>query len=115
MVLKRKSLAELHQEDQLAIPETPARPLITAPPPTQNQNEEKINNISEKLNPISEKRNNKSDYAKMSITVEPELFEAIQSLSLVRRKEKKPFTFSVIVRDALKAYLKKAGMLNAPQ
>lgn len=51
----------------------------------------------------------------MSITVEPELFEAIQSLSLVRRKEKKPFTFSVIVRDALKAYLKKAGMLNAPQ
>jgi len=42
----------------------------------------------------------------MSITVEPELFDAVQALSLQRRKQKEEFTFSAIIRDSLKLYLK---------
>lgn len=92
MALKRKSLAELEHEDQLL--ETAGRPLMTAPlaPPTE-------------LNIISEKRNLKADFIKMSITVEPEVFDAVQNLSMERRKLKQEFTFSAIVRDALKQYL----------
>lgn len=44
----------------------------------------------------------------MSITVEPELFEAVQAVSRARRKQKQEFTFSSIIRDALKQYLPKA-------
>lgn len=44
----------------------------------------------------------------MSITVEPELFEAVQSISKTRRQQKQEFTFSAIIRDALKQYLPKA-------
>jgi hypothetical protein len=93
MALKRKSLAELHHEDQAYL-ENPGRPFM--PPPTPQH---------EILNTISEKRNTKSDFIKMSITVEPELFEEIQKLSGARRKQKQEFTFSAIIRDALKQYL----------
>lgn len=68
-------------------------PLAPTPPP-------------EIINTISDKRNLKSDFVKMSITVEPELFEEVQTLSRTRRKQKQEFTFSAIVRDALKQYLK---------
>lgn len=95
MALKRKSLAELHQEDQTAR-QTPGRPFMPPPAPTQP---------SEPAFNIYEKRNLKSDFVKMSITVEPELFEAIQNLSKLRRKQKQEFTFSGIIRDALKQYL----------
>jgi hypothetical protein len=95
MALKRKSLAELHHEDQAAL-QTPGRPFMPPPAPTPQQ---------EIVNTISEKRNIKSDFVKMSITVEPELFETIQALSATRRKQKLEFTFSAIIRDALKQYL----------
>jgi len=93
MALKRKSLAELHHEDQTAL-QNPGRPFMPPPPPTQVA---ASNNY--------EKRNPKSDFVKMSITVEPELFEAIQTISKARRKQKQEFTFSAIIRDALKQYL----------
>jgi hypothetical protein len=93
MALKRKSLAELHHEDEAAL-QTPGRPFMPPPAPT-----------AQPQNIISEKRNLKSDFIKMSITVEPELFEAVQNLSRNRRKEKQEFTFSAIIRDALKLYL----------
>lgn len=96
MALKRKSLAELHHEDQAAL-QTPGRPFMPPPMPTV---------VPEATNTISEKRTLKSDFVKMSITVEPELFEEIQSLSRARRKQKQEFTFSAIIRDALKQYLK---------
>lgn len=94
MALKRKSLAELHHEDQTNI-QTPGRPFM---PPPQPSNPEIINIIGEK-------RNAKSDFVKMSITVEPELFEEIQNISKIRRKQKQEFTFSAIIRDAMKQYL----------
>jgi hypothetical protein len=97
MALKRKSLAELHQEDQRSV-QTVGRPLLSPPPPSPEQKSELLNNISEK-------RNLKSDFVKMSITVDPELFEELQNLSRSRRKQKQEFTFSGIVRDALKQYL----------
>lgn len=95
MALKRKPLAELHREDQATL-QTPARPFMPPLAATQQQ---------ETTNTTSEKRNTKSDFVKMSITVEPELFEEIQSLSRTRRKQKQEFTFSAIIRDALKQYL----------
>lgn len=96
MALKRKSLAELHQEEQRS--EGIGRPVLAPPQPTPP--------TQEILNNIHEKRNGKSDFVKMSITVEPELFDAVQTLSLQRRKQKEEFTFSAIIRDALKLYLK---------
>ena len=90
MALKRKSLAELHREEQHI--ETAGRPTLAPPPPAPQII-------------IQEKRNPKSDFIKMSITVEPELFEAVQELSQRRRKQKTEFTFSAIIRDALKQYL----------
>lgn len=97
MALKRKSLVELHNEDQAAL-QTPGRPFMPPPPPAPQP----------PANTIAEKRNPKSDFVKMSITVEPELFEAIQSISRERRAQKQEFTFSAIIRDALKQYLPKA-------
>lgn len=97
MALKRKSLAELHHEDQAAL-QTPGRPFMPPPAPT----------VQQAAPIISEKRNPKSDFVKMSITVEPELFEAVQAVSRTRRKQKQEFTFSAIIRDALKHYLPKA-------
>lgn len=96
MALKRKSLAEIHHEDQTKI-QSEGRPFMPPPQPTPQ----------EIVNTNSEKRNNKADFVKMSITVEPELFEAIQQTSQERRKRKEEFTFSAIIRDALKQYLAK--------
>lgn len=97
MALKRKSLAELHHEDQASL-QTLGRPFMPPPAPS----------LPHPTHTISEKRNPKSDFVKMSITVEPELFEAIQTVSRARRKQKQEFTFSAIIRDALKQYLPKA-------
>lgn len=95
MALKRKSLAELQREELQQ--EAPAKPTLAPPPRT------------ELINSFSDKRNNKSDFVKMSITVEPELFDAVQNLSLQRRRQKEEFTFSAIIRDALKLYLNQAN------
>jgi hypothetical protein len=95
MALKRKSLAELHREE-LAV-ESVGRPVLTSPLPAEVTHTHQ--------NSIYEKRNNKSDFVKMSITVEPDLFDAVQALSLKRRRQKEEFTFSAIIRDALKQYL----------
>ena len=97
MALPRKSLAELQKEELHT--ERVSRPTLAPPPPRKAAHEVKPD--------ISDKRNTKSDFVKMSITVEPELFEAVQTLSLQRRKHKEEFTFSAIIRDALKAYLPK--------
>lgn len=94
-MLKRKSLAELQQEDEILEKVRPGEER----PPAQNINSEILNKKS--------KKNPKADFVKMSITVEPEIFDAIEELSRKRRKSKQPFTFSAIIRDALKEYLSK--------
>src|SRR5690242_5610126 len=102
MSLKRKSLAELQQEDEMLASALGAEPAKAAPAqkkPTQKA----INNKSEKIFL-------KSEFIKMSITVEPDIFEAVEDLSRQRRRNKQPFTFSAIVRDALKEYLSKPGV-----
>lgn len=60
-----------------------------------------------KRNNISEKVFSKSEYVKMSVTIEPDLFEAVDELSRTRRRLKQEYSISGIVRDALKEYIRK--------
>lgn len=99
-MLKRKSLAELQQEDEKLEGVRPAEESRTATT---------VDNISEIIITKSEKPS-RANFVKMSITVEPELFDAVEDLSRKRRRNKLPFTFSAIIRDALKEYLSKPGV-----
>lgn len=99
MTLKRKSLAELQMEDEML-----TKVLETEAPETASALKKQHNKARNKK---SEKIFTKSEFIKMSITVEPDIFEAIEDLSRQRRRSKEPFTFSAIVRDALKEYLSK--------
>jgi hypothetical protein len=92
--MKRKSLAELQQEDDKR-----ATGVVPAPPQT------KKTKTSKKVNPKSDIIIPKSEYIKMSITVEPDIFDAVEDLSRKRRRNGQQYTFSAIVRDALKEYL----------
>ena len=98
-MLKRKSLAELQQEDNKLEEVRPAK---------QSKAATALNSVSEIINNKSEKHS-KADFVKMSITVEPEIFDAVEDLARKRRRNKQPFTFSAIVREALKEYLNKPG------
>lgn len=102
MTLKRKSLAELQMEDEMLTKVPEAEALETASA-LKKQHNKTQNKKSEKIFP-------KSEFIKMSITVEPDIFEAIEDLSRQRRRSKEPFTFSAIVRDALRDYLSKPGV-----
>lgn len=99
MTLKRKSLAELQMEDEMLAKAPEAKP-TKASPVLGKQTKGMAGIKSEKIFP-------KSEFVKMSITVEPDIFEAIEDLSRQRRRSKEPFTFSAIVRDALREYLSK--------
>ena len=94
MTMKRKSLAELQQEDDAK---------TTGVVPVTHQTKQM--KTSKKVNQKSEIIIPKSEYIKMSITVEPEIFDAVEDLSRKRRRSGQPYTFSAIVRDALKEYL----------
>ena len=110
MASKRRSLAELIREDEAQktpaaeapvvevvpapVPEVKAAPVIH-PLPTEN------------IKVISEIRNPKSDFIKMSVTVPPEMFDALQDLSRTRRHAKEPYTMSDLVREAVGAWLVK--------
>jgi hypothetical protein len=92
--MKRKSLAELQQEDNAkttgVVPVTP---------------QTKQTKTSKNVNPNTKIIIPKSDFIKMSITVEPEIFDAVEDLSRKRRRSGQSYTLSSIVRDALKDYL----------
>ena len=47
----------------------------------------------------------KSEFVKMSITVDPDSFDKLLDISRQRRKTKQPHTMSEIVRTALKHWL----------
>lgn len=53
----------------------------------------------------SRTHNSKSDFIKMSVTVPPEMFEALQAISMQRRREKQPHTMSNLVREAVARWL----------
>lgn len=99
MTLKRKSLAELQIEDEM-LAKAPETESVKTSPSQKKQPGGTLDIKSEKIFP-------KSEFIKMSITVEPDIFEAIEDLSRQRRRSKEPFTFSAIVRDALREYLSK--------
>jgi len=118
----RASLKDILQEDQnsegsdvektpVEVPEKEAT--AAAPVESSKTNQERIIKKSEIRNPISEIGNKKSDkviskseYVKMSITIEPDLFESVDDLSRKRRRRKEKYTYSDIVRDALKEYFR---------
>lgn len=97
MTLKRKSLAELQMEDEM-LAKAPETESVKASSAQDKETNAPPDIKSEKIFP-------KSEFIKMSITVEPDIFEAIEDLSRQRRRSKEPFTFSAIVRDALREYL----------
>lgn len=99
MTLKRKSLAELQMEDEM-VAKAPETESAKVSPTQKMQTSGTPDIISEKIFP-------KSEFIKMSVTVEPDIFEAVEDLSRQRRRNKEPFTFSAIVRDALREYLSK--------
>jgi hypothetical protein len=49
----------------------------------------------------------KYEYFRTTISLEPEFEEQIRALSARRRKNKQPYTFSSIIKEALKEYLAK--------
>ena len=53
------------------------------------------------------KSTKKSDYIRLSITVPPELFDQLQQLSMERRRNKEPYTFCHIVREALEDWFER--------
>jgi hypothetical protein len=63
-------------------------------------------------NNISDKGISKSEFVKMSITIEPELFDNVDDLSRQRRRRKEPYSYSEIVREALKEYFGKNNSEN---
>jgi hypothetical protein len=95
MARKRQSLAEIAREDgQLDQSQT----LGLVPKPEESP-EVKIRK------PISEIRNSKSDFVKLSVTVPPEMFEALQKLSMSRRQAKQPYMMSDLIREAVRSWL----------
>ena len=111
MASKRRSLAELIREDgALGATEAPAPVVEVVPPPKEEVVAAPVvvPPVSEKGSQISEARNPKSDFIKMSVTVPPEMFDALQDLSRARRKAKDPYTMSDLVREAVGHWLESA-------
>jgi len=91
---KKTGLADIQREDEL------------------NEKSEIGNNISEignkrseKVNLKSEKVNPKSDFIKISVTLSPDQFYALEEKRLKRRREKQPHTMSELVRESVHLYL----------
>ena len=99
MSSKRRSLADLIKED--------ADHGTTSVVPIRAKTEEplKVQNTEEPATTPTEIRNPKSDFIKMSITVPPEMFEDLQDASRRRRRAKKSYTMSDLVRDAIGDWL----------
>ena len=102
MASKRRSLAELIREDQAEkSPQT--APVVDVVPVAEIKPAQVREPENAKV--ISEVRNPKSDFIKMSVTVPPDMFDALQDLSRERRRAKKPYTMSDLVREAVGSWL----------
>ena len=85
---KRISLAELEQEDLHADP-------LEQLPPSSDSLPKKTKN------PLQDK----SNFIKVCVTIPPNLFDQLENISHAKRKEGKPYTKSVLIREALKIWL----------
>lgn len=99
---KRKSLTELAQEDA----QTESTRGIEIQPKDKKTVQESTKQ-NEKSKPKEESRQafDKADYIKMSITVPPDMFDAIQDISRERRKKKEAYSMTLIVREAIEYWL----------
>lgn len=102
MANKRRSLADIVNEDNKLNPAQPR------PGPTELRAVSKSVAVEEKSENRKEKSENgfpKSEFIKMSVTVPPDMFEALQDLSRNRRRGKEPHTMSDLVREAVASWL----------
>ena len=90
MSRRRPSLMDILEEEQgtPALDSTPVASAQPEPPP-----------------PVAEPKPNKADYIRLSITVPPDMFERLQSVSLQRRRAKEPYTFCHLARQAMLEWL----------
>ncbi len=98
MSRRRPSLMDILEEDQVSpsptssdAPVAPVAP-VAAPAPVAAV-------AAEPPKP------QKSDYIRLSITVPPDMFERLQAISLKRRREKQPYTFCHLARQAMLEWL----------
>ena len=97
MSRRRPSMSEILAEERAEL-ELPKAPVVSAQPahPSQELQKEPA---------TSTKRADKSDYVRLSVTLPPELFERLQSLSLTKRRAKEPYTFCHLARQAIAEWL----------
>ena len=99
---KRLSLADIAKEEQaptapVAAPVTSIHALAPTSAPTREK---------PPTSPAEQSiRNPKSDFVKVSVTLPPEMHDALQELSHARRKRKERYMVSDLVREALTAWL----------
>jgi hypothetical protein len=106
MASKRRSLAELIREDDAVSTEAaPAAVVEVVPEPKAPVAPVVLPTAAEKVIPKAETRNPKSDFIKMSVTVPPDMFDALQDISRARRRAKQPYTMSDLVREAVGHWL----------
>lgn len=100
---KRLSLAEIaKQEQNTTTPQVQSEAsfrAVQAPVATASRQPQQATSV------VSEIRNRKSDFVKISVTLPPEMHEALQDLSHARRKRKEHHMISDLVREALAGWL----------
>jgi hypothetical protein len=99
---KRLSLADIAKEEQntpapVAAPGAPIRTIASTTVPARDEPRRALG-----AQPV---RNPKSDFVKVSITLPPDMHDALQELSHGRRKRKERYMVSDLVREALAAWL----------
>jgi len=96
MSRRRPSLMDILEEDQVSPSPTSSEPPVAAaaPAPTPVA-----------VAPVEPPKSKKSDYIRLSITVPPDMFERLQAISLKRRREKQPYTFCHLARQAMLEWL----------
>jgi len=90
MSRRRPSLMDILEEEQGSpeLERSPAPAPQPEPPP-----------------PVVAPKPNKADYIRLSITVPPDMFERLQAVSLQRRRNKEPYTFCHLARQAMLEWL----------
>ena len=99
MSRRRPSLMEILAEEREDAPLSPQEPTPSSSEHTSDTSEGKSESKSES------KSVSKSDYIRLSVTLPPDVFERLQTLSLSRRKAREPYTFCHLARQAIVEWL----------